>query len=55
MLEILEGVAGIGRQSDMLAPEEVRTRLDAVQQSVTPTTAHKSKLAKLKAWFAPAA
>ena len=60
-LEILEGALVIGRQAEMLAPEEVTTRLQAVQQSApTPTTASttvasSSKFAKLKAWFAPAA
>jgi hypothetical protein len=45
----------------VLAPEEVTTWLEAVQQNAsTPTTAsttvsYSSKLAKIKAWFAPAA
>jgi hypothetical protein len=61
LLKVLEGALAIGRQADMLAPEEVRTRLEVVQQSVpTPTAAsttvaYSSKLAKIKAWFAPAA
>jgi hypothetical protein len=40
----------------VLAPEEVTTRLEAAQQNAaTPITATRpSKLAKLKAWFAPA-
>jgi hypothetical protein len=56
-LDILEGALAIGRQADMLAPEEVATRLEAVQQSAPPPTKYtrSSKLAKLKAWFAPAA
>ena len=59
-LDILEGALAIGRQADMLAPDEVTTRLEAVQQNApTPTTAStpappSSKLAKIKAWFAPA-
>ena len=59
-LEILEGALAIGRQADMLAPEEVTTRLQAVQQSApilttaSTTVAYSSKLAKIKAWFAPA-
>jgi hypothetical protein len=55
-LEILEGALAIGRKADLLAPNEVATRLEAVQQSApTPTTvAPSSKLAKLKAWFSPA-
>ena len=54
LLDVLEGALAIGRQADMLGPEEVTTRLEAVQQSATvPTTAApSSKLAKLKAWFA---
>ena len=56
MLEVLKGALAIGRQADMLAAGEVATRLEAVQQSATPpkTATHTSKLAKLKAWFAPA-
>ena len=56
-LEILEGVLTIGRQADLLAPEEVTTRLAAVQKSAPPPepAAPSSKFAKLKAWFAPAA
>jgi hypothetical protein len=56
-LQILEGALAIGRQADGLAPEEVTTRLEAARQSATPPTpaAHSSKLAKIKAWFAPAA
>jgi hypothetical protein len=56
-LNILEGALAIGRQADVLAPEEVTTRLEAAQQSAAPPAraAQPSKLAKLKAWFAPAA
>ena len=55
-LEILEGALTIGRQADMLAPEEVTTRLQAVQYMAPPTmVAHSSNLAEIKAWFAPAA
>jgi hypothetical protein len=60
LLEVLEGALAIGRQADLLAPEEVTTRLKAVRQSApTPTTGptkavSSSKLAKIKAWFAPA-
>jgi hypothetical protein len=58
MFDVLKGALAIGRQADMLAPEEVTTRLQAAQQSApTPTTASttvapSSKLAELKAWFA---
>jgi hypothetical protein len=61
MFDVLKGALAIGRQADMLAPEEVTTRLQAAQQSApTPTTASttvapSSKLAKIKAWFASAA
>ena len=50
-LDVLEGALAIGRQADMLAPEEVTTRLQATQQSAPPptTAAYISKFAKLKA------
>jgi hypothetical protein len=56
-LQILEGALAIGRQADGLAPQEVTTRLESVRQSATPSTpaASSSNLAKIKAWFAPAA
>ena len=60
-LQILEGALAIGRQADGLAPEKVTTRLESVRQSATPPTAastpaaYSSKLATIKAWFAPAA
>ena len=55
-LQILEGALAIGRQADVLAPEEVTTRLETVRQSATPPApaVSSSKLAKIKAWFAPA-
>ena len=54
-LQILEGALAIGRQADMLAPQEVTTRLQAVQHMAPPAmVAPSSKLAKIKAWFAPA-
>src|ERR671910_1306442 len=38
-LEVLEGALAIGRQANLLATEEVRTRMDRVQQSAaTPTS-----------------
>ena len=56
MLGVLEGALAIGRQADLLAPEEVTTRLEAVQHKAPPAmVAPYSKLAKIKAWFAPAA
>ncbi len=55
-LRILEGALAIGRQADGLAPEEVTTRLESVRHMAPPTmVACSSKLAKIKAWFAPAA
>src|ERR671912_591394 len=46
-LDVLEGALAIGRRADMLAPEEVATRLEAVQQSAPPptTATHSSNLA----------
>src|SRR3712207_4270672 len=50
-LQILEGALAIGRQADLLAPEEVTTRLETAQQAAShpPITVSTSKLAKLKA------
>jgi hypothetical protein len=57
LLDVLEGALTIGRQADVLAPDEVATRLEAAQRSGPPPmmAAYNSKLAKLKGWFAPAA
>ena len=56
LLKILEGALAIGRQAEMLAPQEVTTRLKAVQHMAPPAmVARSSNLAKIKAWFAPAA
>jgi hypothetical protein len=54
--DILRGALAIGRQADMLGPEEVTTRLEAAQQNAPPLkkTALSTKFAKMKAWFAPA-
>ncbi len=56
-LDILEGALAIGRQADVLGPEEVTTRLEGVRQSapISKKAASSSKFAKLKAWFTPAA
>jgi hypothetical protein len=56
-LQILEGALAIGRQADGLVPEEVTTRLESVRPSASLPTpaAYSSKLATIKAWFAPAA
>ena len=55
LLKDLEGALAIGRQADMLAPQEVTTRLQAVQHMAPPAmVTPSSKLAKLKAWFASA-
>ncbi|WP_114947995.1 hypothetical protein [Microvirga calopogonii] len=52
-IRVLEGALAIGRQADVLAPEEVRTRLDGVQQQAsTPTSVDEHPLfAKIKTWF----
>ena len=54
-LEVLEGALAIGRQADVLAPEEVTTRLETVQQSATPATSVPGSpfFAKIKSWFGP--
>jgi hypothetical protein len=54
-LKVLEGALAIGRQAAEPAPEEVRARLDAVQQSAkTPlSVADHPKFSKIKAWLAP--
>ena len=54
-LEVLEGALAIGRQADVLATDEVRSRLDAAQQSAkAPTSvADHFKFSKIKEWLAP--
>jgi len=54
-LEVLEGALAIGRRTDVLATEEVRSRLDAVQQSANARTSVADHLnfSKIKAWLAP--
>jgi hypothetical protein len=54
-LEVLEGALAIGRQADLLAPEEARTRMDRVQQSAaTPTSVpDKSLFSTLGLWLTP--
>ena len=54
-LEVLEGALAIGRRTDVLATEEVRSRLDAVQQSTNARTSVADHLnfSKIKAWLAP--
>jgi hypothetical protein len=54
-LEVLEGALAIGRRADVLATEEVRSRLDVVQQSANPRTSVADHLnfSKIKAWLAP--
>jgi hypothetical protein len=57
LLKVFEGALAIGRQADVLGSEEVTTRLESVRQSapIPKKAASSSKLAKIKAWFAPAA
>jgi hypothetical protein len=54
-LEVLEGALAIGRRADVLATEEVRSRLDVVQQSANARTSVADHLnfSKIKAWLAP--
>jgi hypothetical protein len=54
-LEVLEGALAIGRQADLLATKEVRSRLDAVQQRAKAPTSVADYLnfSKIKAWLAP--
>jgi hypothetical protein len=54
-LEVLEGALAIGRQADVLATEEVRCRLDAVQQSAKApmSVADHFMFSKIKEWLAP--
>ena len=53
-LKVLEGALAIGRQADEPAPDQVRSRMEAVQaQASTPTSVADTPLfAKLKSWFA---
>jgi len=50
---VLEGALAIGRQADLFATDEVRTRMEAVQAgATTPTSVPDTPLfAKIKSWF----
>jgi len=52
-LQVLEGALAIGRQANVFAPDEVRTRMEAVQvRAITPTSVPDTPFfAKLKSWF----
>jgi hypothetical protein len=52
-LAILEGALAIGRQADLLAPEEVRTRLAGVQQRAAAPTSEDEHplLATVHVWL----
>ena len=54
-LDVLEGALSIGRQADMFPSEEVKTRLEAVQQDAnTPTSvADYAVVSQVKTWFGP--
>jgi hypothetical protein len=54
-LEVLEGALAIGRQADLLATEEVRSRLEAVQQKAKARTSMADHLqfSKIKECLAP--
>jgi hypothetical protein len=53
-LKLLESALAIGRQADPFAPEEVRTRMDAVRERVTTSKSGATTpfLSKVKSWFA---
>ena len=51
-LQVLEGALAIGRQAEDAAPQEVRTRMEGVQQSaMTESVADSPSFAKVKRWF----
>jgi hypothetical protein len=52
-LNVLGGALAIGRQADLFAPEEVRTRMDAVRESASTSTsiADSPVFAKIKSWL----
>jgi len=52
-IRVLEGVLALGRQADALALDEVRTRLDGVQQQAsTPTSVDEHPMfAKVHGWL----
>jgi hypothetical protein len=51
-LQVLEGALAIGRQAETFAPDEVRSRIEAVQRSTTTgSIADSPNFAKIKTWF----
>jgi len=52
-MKVLEGALAIGRQAGVSPPDEVRTRMDAVQARATiPASVPDTPLfAKIKTWF----
>ena len=54
-LDVLEGALSIGRQADMFPAQEVKIRLEAVQQDAnTPTSvADYAVVSQVKTWFGP--
>ena len=52
-LDVLKGALALGRQANVLAPDDVKTRMDTVQQSATASTAvpDHPKFAKIKNWL----
>ncbi len=54
-LKILEGALAIGRQADLFPSEEVRTRMEAVQQGANTATsvADYAVFSQTKTWFGP--
>ena len=54
-LEVLEGALAIGRQADLLAPEEVTTRMNFVQRSAATAASvpDKSLFSTIGMWLTP--
>jgi hypothetical protein len=54
-LQVLEGALAIGRQADLFPSDEVRTRLEAVQQGANTATsvADDAVSSQPKIWFGP--
>ncbi len=52
-LQVLEGALAIGRQADLFAPDEVNTRMKAVQAKATtpPSVSDMPLFAKIKNWL----
>jgi hypothetical protein len=51
-LDVLEGALAIGRQADFVAPDEAKTRMQAVRATAATSAPDRPIFAKLKSWFA---